>query len=92
MSEKIDSQSVVSKESKQVSPKSRLVALLLCVFFGGLGVHRFYVNKIGTGILMILTIGGLGIWTLVDLIMVIIGSFKDKEGRVVFRWTEPGSV
>jgi hypothetical protein len=41
---------------------------------------------------MILTLGGLGIWTLVDLIMVIIGSFKDKEGRVVFRWTEPRSV
>ena len=43
------------------SPKSRLVALLLCIFLGGLGIHRFYVGKTGTGILMILTGGGCGI-------------------------------
>ena len=46
------------------SPKSRLAALLLCWFFGIFGVHRFYVGKIGTGILQIVTLGGLGIWTL----------------------------
>lgn len=92
MEQEAYSRSERTDDSRQISPKSRLVALLLCVFFGGLGVHRFYVSKIGTGILMILTLGGLGIWTLVDLIMIIIGSFKDKEGRTVFRWTEPGSV
>jgi TM2 domain-containing membrane protein YozV len=79
-------------ETSNISPKSRLAALLLCFFLGMLGVHRFYVGKIGTGILMILTFGGLGIWTLIDLIIIIVGSFKDKEGRRVFRWTEPGSV
>jgi TM2 domain-containing membrane protein YozV len=79
-------------ETSNISPKSRLVALLLCFFLGMLGVHRFYVGKIGTGILMILTFGGLGIWALIDLIIIVVGSFKDKEGRRVFRWTEPGSV
>ena len=74
------------------SPKSRLVALLLCFFLGILGVHRFYVGKIGTGILMIVTFGGFGLWVLIDLIMIAVGSFKDQQGRVVFRWTEPGSL
>ena len=45
-----------------------------------LGIHRFYAGKIGTGILMIITLGGLGIWTLIDLIMIIVGKFKDQEG------------
>lgn len=75
-----------------ISPKSRLVAVLLCFLFGIFGVHRFYVGKIGTGILMLVTIGGLGIWALIDLVLIIVGSFKDKEGRLVFRWTEPGSM
>lgn len=77
---------------KVYSPKSRLAALLLCWFLGILGIHRIYVGKTGTGVLMILTLGGLGIWVLVDLVMIIIGSFTDSEGRVVHRWTEPGSV
>jgi TM2 domain-containing membrane protein YozV len=55
-------------------------AALLCFFFGFLGIHRFYVGKIGTGILMIVTLGGFGIWTLIDLVMIIVGSFKDKAG------------
>lgn len=62
------------------SEKSFVTALLLCLFLGPLGVHRFYVGKIGTGILMLITIGGLGIWALIDLIMIAVGSFKDKEG------------
>jgi len=79
-------------ETSSISPKSRLAALLLCFFLGVLGVHRFYVGKIGTGILMLLTFGGFGIWALIDLILIVVGAFKDKEGRRVFRWTEPGSV
>ena len=54
-------------------------AALLCFFLGGLGVHRFYVGKIGTGILMIFTLGGLGIWLIIDFVMILTGSFKDKE-------------
>ncbi|HJM56382.1 MAG TPA: TM2 domain-containing protein [Planctomycetota bacterium] len=73
------------------SDKSRIVALLLCFFVGYLGVHRFYVGKVGTGVLMIFTLGGLGIWYLIDLIMITVGSFRDANGRVVFEWTEPGS-
>ena len=63
-----------------VSEKGFVPALLLCFFLGGLGVHRFYVGKIGTGILMIVTLGGLGIWTLVDFVMIAVGAFKDKQG------------
>ena len=55
------------------SPKSRLIALLLCVFVGGLGIHRFYVGKIGTGVLWLLTAGCFGIGALVDLIMMACG-------------------
>ncbi len=63
------------------SEKERLVALILCFFLGFLGVHRFYVGKVGSGIVQILTLGGLGIWVLIDLISIFCGAFQDKEGR-----------
>lgn len=69
------------------SEKKRLTAFLLCLFLGPFGLHRFYVHKIGTGILQIVTIGGLGIWTLVDLLMIIFGVFKDKQGLPLTDWT-----
>jgi TM2 domain-containing membrane protein YozV len=68
-----------------VPQKSWVVTLLLCLFFGGLGVHRFYVGKIGTGILQLLTLGGLGLWTLIDFIVILVGKFGDKRGQALAR-------
>ncbi len=65
------------------SPKGFVPTLLLCFFLGAFGVHRFYVGKVGTGILMLLTLGGLGIWALIDFVMIAVSSFKDKDGRVI---------
>ncbi len=65
------------------SPKNYIASLLLCFFLGTLGIHRFYVGKIGTGILMILTVGGLYVWQLIDLILIIVGKFRDKQGRFI---------
>lgn len=75
-----------------LSPKSRFVTLLLCWFLGVFGAHRYYTGKYITGILMLLTGGGFVIWWIVDLVMIVVGSFRDKEGRAVFRWFEEGSV
>lgn len=61
--------------------KRALPALLFCVFFGVFGAHRFYAGKRVTGILQLLTFGGLGLWALVDLIMIVAGVFRDKAGN-----------
>ncbi|KEZ23776.1 NINE protein [Ureaplasma diversum] len=71
---------VVTPNNEVVSNKSNLVALLLVFFVGGLGIRRFYVGKIGTGILWLLTGGLLGIGALVDFIKIILGRFRDKNG------------
>lgn len=68
------------------SPKSRLAALLLCVFLGGLGIHRFYVGKIGTGILWLLTAGLFGIGWIIDIILIACGSMSDSAGLLVLDW------
>ena len=63
------------------SEKSWIATLLLCIFLGGFGVHRFYVGKVGTGILYLLTVGLFGIGVIVDIIMIAVGSFTDKGGN-----------
>ena len=68
-------------DSKVPSDGRWLIALLLCFFLGCLGIHRFYVGKTGSGIAMLLTCGGCGIWALVDFIMILVNSFTDKDGR-----------
>jgi TM2 domain-containing membrane protein YozV len=65
--------------------KSWIVTLLLSFFLGALGVHRFYVGKIGTGILMLITVGGFGVWALIDFIMIAVGKFSDKQGLALAR-------
>ena len=77
---------MLDAHGQPVSDKSRLAAALLCWFVGVLGVHRFYVGKIGTGIAMLLTCGGLGVWALIDLIVILVGSFTDETGRRLENW------
>ena len=69
-----------------MSSKSRTAALLLCLFLGGLGIHRFYAGKVGTGIVWLLTAGCFGIGALVDFIMIICGAFTDKDGNKITNW------
>ena len=63
--------------------QKRLIALLLCIFLWPFGVHRFYVGKIGTGILWIFTGGMFVVGSIIDLIMIITGKFKDKKGNTL---------
>ena len=72
------------------SPRSRTVALLLAGFLGVFGAHRFYVGKTNTAVLQLITLGGLGLWWLADLIIIAAGAFRDSEGRLVSSW-EPES-
>ena len=77
-----------SQKERLLKPNSQpqnqwIVVLLLAFFLGFIGAHRFYVGKNGTGILMILTVGGIGLWVLYDLIIIITGNFKTKEGNKV---------
>ncbi len=73
----------VSVTPPDISEKGFVPTLVLALILGGLGVHRFYVGKIGTGILMLITFGGFGIWALIDVIMIAVGSFKDSEGKII---------
>jgi hypothetical protein len=74
-----------------MSDKSRGIAFMLAIVLGVFGAHRFYVGKTGTGLLMLVTVGGLGIWYLYDVIMVASGSFRDADGRRVLRWDPEGA-
>lgn len=70
-----------NKIEKIFGKRKYLVALLLSIFVGSLGVDRFYMGLIGTGILKLLTFGGCGIWWLIDLILIATNSLKDGEGK-----------
>ena len=62
------------------SDKSKTVALLLCIFLGLFGIHRFYVGKIGTGLLYLFTVGLFGIGWIVDIVRILLGTFTDNVG------------
>ena len=68
------------------SDKSRGVAFALAILLGVFGAHRFYAGKVGTGLLQLGTLGGLGVWYLYDVILVASGGFKDSQGRRISRW------
>lgn len=74
-------------QKKQVSSKSRLVALLLALFLWPAAAHRWYTDRPFTAILQIVTLGGFGIWVLIDQILIIAGLFKDGKGRKVTEWS-----
>tara|TARA_Y100000996_G_scaffold95845_1_gene68432 strand:+ start:136 stop:456 length:321 start_codon:yes stop_codon:yes gene_type:complete len=71
--------------ASSTTSKDWLTLFLLTFFVGILGVHRFYTGKIGTGFLMLITLGGFGVWFFVDLILVLTGQFTDKEGQKIPR-------
>jgi TM2 domain-containing membrane protein YozV len=65
------------------SDKNRALTATLAFFFGVFGAHRFYTGKPRTGILQLLTIGGLGIWSMVDFVIILFGEFKDSDGHKI---------
>lgn len=84
---KADTKKKVKKEKKSfvervmaAGGKSQLVALLLAFFVGGLGIHRFYLGYTWQGVVQLLTLGGCGIWSLIDFIRIILGDLQPKNG------------
>ena len=73
---------------EQPGGKSFVVTWLLALLLGGLGIDRFYLGKIGTGILKLITFGGCGIWALIDLIFVLVGHTRDSGGRLLYGYEE----
>lgn len=82
---KEENDTIDSSEKEDVSNKKWSVVLILCILLGLIGFHRFYVGKGGTAILMLLTLGGFGIWTLVDLVIISLSEFTDEDGRKIKR-------
>lgn len=82
----------ISSEFPGPSERSRGVSLALATLLGPFGAHRFYVGKHGTGALMLVSLGGLGVWYLYDLVTIVGGSFRDASGRLVSRWEPEDAV
>ena len=73
-------------EAPQLSERSRSVALILGVLGGVFGFHRFYVGRPQSAVLQALTLGGLGMWWLYDMVMILAGEFQDRDGLRIRNW------
>lgn len=81
-----DDEPEAGSDEPEVSRRSRGVALGLSFFGGVFGLHRFYVGKVQTGVAMLLTFGGLGVWYLYDLVLIAAGEFRDAEDLPLRNW------
>lgn len=79
-------------EPPLASERSRSVALILGILGGVFGFHRFYAGRPKSGVLMILTLGGLGMWWLYDMVTILAGEFRDAEGRRLSNWNITDTV
>ncbi|UCF85391.1 MAG: NINE protein [Desulfobacteraceae bacterium] len=77
---------ISGNNSLRNSTRKKLIALILCLCFGVFGVHRFYAGKSKSAKVQLFTVGGLGIWFLIDLVLIIVGEFADDEGRKIREW------
>lgn len=67
----------------QYKPKNGLTLFFFCLFFGGLGIHRFYAGRVFSGLIMLFTFGGFGIWPFVDIVSILSGDFTDINGNII---------
>lgn len=74
-----------SQTSDTIHRRNYFIALALSIFLGEFGIDRFYMGKIGTGILKLITLGGLGIWWIIDIVLIANGSMRDKQGHAMTR-------
>lgn len=61
--------------------RNYFIALVISIFVGEFGIDRFYMGKIGTGILKLITLGGIGIWWIIDIVLIATGEMRDKNGH-----------
>jgi hypothetical protein len=81
--EKEAANQVISQTQKQSNGgggKSQVIALILCILLGGIGIHRFYLGYTWQGVVQLLTAGGCGVWAIIDLIRIITGDLQPKDG------------